>query len=189
MNKTRLGFALCGSFCTFSKALVQMEELIGQYEIIPIMSETAYNTDTRFGSCEEIRDQIELLTQKNIIHTIVGAEPIGPKNMVDVLLIAPCTGNTVGKISCGITDTAVTMAVKSALRIGIPVVLCVATNDGLGASARNIGRLMNTKNIFFVPMRQDDPVLKPCSLVADFSKISETLTLAIEKIQTQPVFF
>lgn len=185
---TKLGFAMCGSFCTFSTAISQMQELRSQYDIVPIMSETAYSTSTRFGAAEEIRRQVEEASGKSIIHTIVGAEPVGPKKLVDILLVAPCTGNTLGKISGGITDTAVTMAVKSALRIDIPVVLCIATNDGLGASAKNIGRLLNTRSVFFVPMRQDDPVKKPHSLVADFTKVSETLTLALSQLQTQPVF-
>lgn len=185
---TKLGFALCGSFCTFAQALDKMEELSARYEIIPIMSETAYHTTTRFGTTEEIHSRIEKITGKKIIHNIVGAEPIGPKNMVDILLVAPCTGNTVGKITGGITDTAVTMAVKSSLRIGIPVVLSVASNDALGASGRNIGRLINTKNIFFVPLRQDDPVKKPYSLVADFSQIQSTLDHAERKLQIQPIF-
>lgn len=185
----KLGFALCGSFCTFATALEQMRELCKKYEIVPIMSETAYETTTRFGTAQEIHEKIKEITGKEIIHTIVDAEPIGPKSMVDIMLVAPCTGNTTGKIANGITDTAVTMAVKSALRIGIPTVLCVASNDALSASAKNIGKLLNTKNIFFVPMSQDDPVKKPYSLVADFTKITETLELAANKIQTQPIYF
>lgn len=185
----KLGFALCGSFCTFAQAIEKMEELSASYDIVPIMSETAYKTSTRFGEAEKIHEQIRKITGKEIIHTIVDAEPIGPKKLVDILLVAPCTGNTVGKIAGGITDTSVTMAVKSSLRIGTPVVLCVASNDSLGASAKNLGSLFNTKNIFFVPLKQDDPVKKPYSLVADFAKVEETLNLAREKQQIQPILY
>ncbi len=185
----KLGFSLCASFCSFETILAQMEALSKIYDIVPIMSENAYETSTRFGKACDIRKKIEDITGKNIISSIVTAEPLGPKRMVDVMLIAPCTGNTVGKLANGITDTTVTMAAKSCLRIGIPTVLCVATNDGLAASAQNIGRLINTKNIFFVPMRQDDPIKKPSSLVADFTKISETLEMAIKKEQIEPVFY
>ena len=124
-----------------------------------------------------------------VIHTIAGAEPVGPKKMVDLLLVAPCTGNTLAKLSWGVTDTSVTMAVKSSLRIGLPVVLCLATNDGLGASAQNFGRLMNTKHMYFVPLQQDDPILKPNSLVADFTRIPETVEAALEGRQVEPVLF
>lgn len=182
-----LGFAICGSFCTFSKAIAMIEDLKKDYNIYPIMSENAYNTSTRFGQKEEIHEKIEKITGKEIIHTIVQAEPLGPKKIVDAIVVAPCTGNTLGKIALGITDTAATMAVKSCLRIGMPVILCIATNDGLAASFTNIGKLMNTKNIFIVPLAQDDPVLKPNSLVSDFSKLPETLKMAMKKEQIQPL--
>ncbi|MBQ7385893.1 MAG: dipicolinate synthase subunit B [Ruminococcus sp.] len=188
MTGKTVGFAMCGSFCTFSKAMEQMKILkaLG-YNILPIMSFNAYSTDTRFGKSSDIINSVEKITENQIIHTICGAEPIGPKEMCDVLLIAPCTGNTLGKLSSGITDTPVTMAAKSHLRINRPVVLSIATNDGLGASAQNIGKLMNTKNIFFVPFSQDDPVKKPNSLVADFQMIPEALEKALKKTQLQPV--
>ncbi|MFI3324795.1 MAG: dipicolinate synthase subunit B [Clostridia bacterium] len=182
-----LGFTLCGSFCTFSKAIDLMKKLSDEYNIHPIMSENAFYTSTRFGKAEEINAKIEKICEKKIIHSISTAEPLGPKNIVDAMVVAPCTGNTLGKISLGITDTAATMAVKSCLRIGIPVVLCIATNDGLAASFANIGKIMNTKNIFIVPLEQDDPILKPNSLVSDFSKLPETLKLALDKIQIQPL--
>ncbi len=184
----RLGFAICASFCSFETVFKEMQALSEIYDIVPIMSENAYNTDTRFGKAYDIRQKIKDITGKEIINSIATAEPLGPKNMVDMMLIAPCTGNTLGKLANGITDTAVTMAAKSCLRIGLPTVLCVATNDGLAASAQNIGRLINTKNIFFVPIRQDDPIKKPNSLVADFSKITQTLEKAVNKEQIQPVF-
>ena len=179
---------MCGSFCTFSKAIAQMKILKDAgFDILPVMSQNAYTTDTRFGKASDIIKSIEEIAGNKIIHTISAAEPIGPKEMCDVLLVAPCTGNTLGKLSAGITDTPVTMAVKSHLRINRPVVLTVATNDGLAASAQNIGKLMNTKNIFFTPFSQDDPEKKPNSLVAHFDLIPETIAKALTKIQLQPV--
>lgn len=188
MKGKTVGFAMCGSFCTFGKAINQMKALksLGA-DIIPIMSFNAYNTDTRFGKASDIIKVVEETAQNSIIHTIDGAEPIGPKRMCDVILVAPCTGNTLGKLSMGVTDTPVTMAVKSHLRINRPVVLCIATNDGLGASAQNIGKLMNIKNIFFVPFSQDDCIKKPNSLVAHFELFEETLKNALDKTQIQPV--
>ena len=182
-----LGFALCGSFCTFEKAVQQMEILSRSYNILPIMSQNAYSTDTRFGKAREWVRRVEEITGSPVIHTMVQAEPIGPKGLVDVLAVAPCTGNTLSKIAAGITDTPVTMAVKSALRIGIPVVLCCATNDAMAASGPNLLRLLNTKHVYLVPLRQDDPVKKPVSLVADFSLLPQTIGLALEGRQLQPV--
>ena len=182
-----LGFALCGSFCTFEKAVQQMEILSRSYKILPIMSQNAYSTDTRFGKAQEWVRRVEEIAGSPVIHTMVQAEPIGPKGLVDVLAVAPCTGNTLSKIAAGITDTPVTMAVKSALRIGIPVVLCCATNDAMAASGPNLLRLLNTKNVYLVPLRQDDPMKKPVSLVADFSLLPQTIGLAMEGRQLQPV--
>ena len=158
MREITLGFAMCGSFCTFEAAMDQLRGLVkAGYQVIPIMSQNAYGTDTRFGRACDFVWEAEDICGRKVIHSIVGAEPLGPKNMVDALVIAPCTGNTLAKLACGVTDTPVTMAAKSCLRIGLPVVLCPATNDALAASAQNIGRLLNTKNVYFVPMRQDDP--------------------------------
>ena len=159
MDQLRVGFALCGSFCTLSKALIQMREMkaLGA-DIFPIMSENAYSTD------------IEDICGRPVIHTIRDAEPIGPKRMIDILIIEPCTGNTLAKLANGITDTPVTLAAKAHIRNGGAVLIAVSTNDALGAAAANIGRLLNTKHIFFVPMRQDDHIKKPNSIVADFSK-------------------
>lgn len=184
----KLGYAFCGSFCTFEKSISKMKELEKEYEILPIMSETSYKTDTRFGKSEKIIEDIENICKKKVIHTITGAEPLGPKKMVDILLVAPCTGNTLGKLANAITDTSVTMAVKSCLRIGIPVVLCVCTNDALGASLVNIGKIMNSKNIYLANLYQDDPINKPNSLVTDFSSVDKVLKLAIENKQIQPLF-
>jgi dipicolinate synthase subunit B len=183
-----IGFALCGSFCTFDKAMAQMRGLANTYKILPIMSNNAYTTDTRFGKAQDWIRQAEEISGREVVHTIVQAEPIGPKGLVDLLAVAPCTGNTLSKIASGITDTPVTMAVKSALRIGIPVVLCCATNDAMAASGPNLLRLLNTKNVYLVPLRQDDPVKKPVSLVADFTLLPKAIELALEGKQLQPVF-
>ena len=189
MSKTCIGFALCGSFCTFKKAILQMENLMKSgYDILPIMSFTACATDTRFGSAKSFINEIEELTGKKIINSIESAEPIGPKKMCDLMLVCPCTGNTLGKISNGITDTPVTMAVKSHLRVLRPLLLCVATNDALGASAPNIGKLLNTKNVYFVPMSQDDPHNKPNSLVSHFELVKKSVESALLRTQYQPVF-
>ena len=190
MTKATIGFAMCGSFCTFSKAFEQMSALVREgYEVIPIMSQNAFTTDTRFGAAEDMVKRAELITGNRVLSTLVETEPIGPKQMCDLLIIAPCTGNTLAKLSLGITDTSVTMAAKSHLRVLRPVLICAATNDALGASAQNIGRLMNTKNIYFVPLCQDDPVKKPNSLVADFNRIPECAAAALEGRQVQPVLF
>ncbi len=187
-EKLRLGFALCGSFCTFKKVIEEMETLAEEYDIIPIMSEGAANTDTRFGTAEEFRRRITEICGKEPITTIKGAEPIGPKALLDVLLIEPCTGNTLGKLANGITDSTVTMAAKAHLRNARPLVIAVSTNDALGASARNIGTLMNSKNVYFVPMRQDSPEGKPCSMVADFTKTDAAIKAALQGVQTQPTY-
>ena len=188
MTGIRVGFALCGSFCTFGKALPQMEELIRRgYEVIPIMSFQAYQTDTRFGKAEELRGKIEALCGRRIIASIADAEPLGPRGMTDIMVVAPCTGNTAAKLAAAVTDTPVTMAVKSHLRQMKPVLLCIATNDALGASAQNIGRLMNRRHYYFVPFRQDDPLHKPNSLVADFGMLIPAMELALEERQLQPV--
>lgn len=187
MNK-KIGFAMCGSFCTFEKAIPQMKELKKlNYELRPIMSETAYSTDTRFGKAADFISDIEEICSSGVIHTIAGAEPIGPGKLLDLLIIAPCTGNTLAKLANGITDTAVTMAAKSHLRNGRPVLIAVSTNDGLGAASKNIGQLLNYKNIFFVPMGQDDAYNKPRSVVADFAQIPSAAENALKGVQTQPI--
>ncbi len=188
MEKITLGYALTGSFCTFQRSLEQMRTLreLG-YDLLPVMSDNAYSTDTRFYKAEDFVREVEEIAEKSVIHTITGAEPIGPKKMCDLMIVAPCTGNTLSKIALGITDTPVTMAVKSQLRIGGKVLLCVATNDALGASAQNIGRLMNTKNIFFVPLYQDSPLSKPTSLVADFERLPKCVAETLKGRQIQPI--
>jgi dipicolinate synthase subunit B len=188
MRDKKVGFALTGSFCTFKAAIACMEEFERQgADIYPIMSQTAAQTDTRFGTADEIKHSITHICEKPIMHTIYDVEPIGPKSLLDVLIIAPCTGNTLGKLAGGITDTAVTMAAKAQLRNGKPVVLAISTNDGLAASSKNIAVLMNTKNYYFVPYKQDDPENKPNSLVADFSWAARAVDMALEGKQVQPI--
>ncbi len=187
-KELKIGFAMTGSFCTFKKAIAALYELKKLYpDITPIMSETAAFTDTRFGKAEDFRSEIESICQKKIITSITGAEPIGPKKLFDALVIAPCTGNTIAKIASGVTDSSVTMAAKAHLRNERPLVIAPSTNDGLGANAKNLGILLNTKNIYFVPFGQDDPYKKHRSLVADFSKISQALAEALEEKQYQPI--
>lgn len=183
----RVGFALCGSFCTFSSAFEQIKRLAEIAEVTPIMSFNAAGLDTRFGSAAAHRRTLTELCGREIIDTIQAAEPIGPKGLFDLLIVAPCTGNTLAKLSCGITDTPVTMAVKSHLRRGRPVLLAAATNDALSASAANIGELMNTKHIYFVPMGQDDCREKPTSVVANFSMLIPAAEAALNSRQLQPL--
>ena len=183
----RVGFAMCGSFCTFADCFTALEKLVSLgCEVIPIMSFNAYDTDTRFGNAAAHRARLEKLTGHSIIHTIPEAEPIGPKEMTDIMLVANCTGNTLAKLAASITDTPVTMAVKSHLRGSRPVVLNIATNDALAGSAKNIFSLMNYKNYYFVPLRQDDYVKKPFSLMSDFSLIPDALVSALSGKQLQP---
>lgn len=188
MQNITLGYAFCGSFCTIKDSLAALRELAAKdIKIKPIMSQIVYTTDTRFGKAEDLINEVESICGEKIIRDIAAAEPIGPKNLLDIIAVAPCTGNTLAKIALGITDTPVTMAVKAHLRNNKPVVLAPATNDALGASAKNIGLLYNTKNIFFVPYRQDDPFSKSNSLVCDFSLLPQTIDAALEGRQLQPV--
>lgn len=184
-----LGYAFCGSFCTHAAALRELEKLLeaGQ-EILPIMSETVYSTDTRFGRAADLRERVETLTGHRILHSIVDAEPLGPKIVLDALIISPCTGNTLAKIANGITDTAVCMAAKAHLRSDRPLILALASNDALSANLRNIGILLSRKHIYFVPMVQDDPQGKPHSLVADFSCLARTLESALSGRQERRLF-
>lgn len=184
----KIGFAICGSFCTFSKVMGEVKNLVDMgYEVYPIMSEIASSTDTRFGKAEDFKSYLKDVTKKEIITTIKAAEPIGPKGFLDALVIAPCTGNTIAKIANGVTDSTVSMAAKANLRNERPLIIAISTNDGLGANARNIGTLLARKNVFFVPFGQDDCTGKPDSLVADMSEIPKTLSLALCGRQHQPV--
>ena len=188
MENRTIGFAVCGSFCTHAAAMGALEQLKARYShIIPIVSETTSDTDTRFGTAHDLMREMERICDHRVISTIKQAEPIGPQALLDLLVIAPCTGNTLGKLAHGISDTAVTMAAKAHLRNGRPILLAPSTNDGLGASAQNIGALMARKYIYFVPFRQDDPIKKPTSLVSDFSLTVEAATAALEERQLQPM--
>ena len=188
MRKERVGFAVCGSFCTHRQVLEALETLAGIYEtIIPIVSETAALTDTRFGPADDLLKRLEEITGRTALCDIPAVEPIGPKHLLDVLVIAPATGNTIAKLAAGITDTAVTMAAKAHLRNGGPVVLAVASNDGLSAGARNIGELLARKNYYIVPFGQDNAVGKPSSLVADFRQLPDAVDAALAGRQLQPL--
>ena len=188
MNNIKLGFALCGSFCTIKEAVEQIEALkTMNFDIQPIFSEIVANSDTRFTKAKELKKRVEEITTNTVISSIVDAEPIGPKKLFDALVVCPCTGNTLAKLANGITDTSVTMAVKAHLRNNRPVILSIATNDALGGSAKNIGMLLNTKNIYFVPFKQDDPITKEKSIIADFSLIYNTLKCALNGQQISPL--
>lgn len=190
LETIKLGYCFTGSYCTFSKSIETLEILSKKaYDIYPIMSEHAYSTDTRFGKAKDHIARIEELCKKPILHKIEEVEPIGPKKFIDVLAIVPCTGNTMSKLSNGITDTCVIMAAKASLRNSIPVVIGLATNDGLSQSAKNLGILLATKNVYFVPLGQDSPIKKPTSLVCDFSMIESTIECALKGEQIQPLIF
>ena len=182
-----VGFAMCGSFCTFANVFPIMELLSRDYPVTPIFSEAAYTTDTRFGSAAEHIELAEEICKTTAIHTIVQAEPIGPRKLFDILVIAPCTGNTLAKLANGIADGPVTMAAKSHLRNGRPVLITVSTNDALAGAAENIGKLLARKHYYFVPFGQDDPKNKPTSLVADFGLIPLAIEDALQGRQMQPV--
>ena len=184
----KIGFALTGSFCTIDNVLIELERLVFLgAEVIPILSNGVAVINSRFGRAEDNRRRVELITGKPCIETIAEAEPIGPKKTLDLLIIAPCTGNTLGKIANGITDTSVTMAAKAQLRNQLPVVIAISTNDGLSGNAKNLGVLLNTKNVYFVPFGQDDSEKKPTSLVARFGLIVPAVELALEGKQIQPL--
>ncbi|MCL2343940.1 MAG: dipicolinate synthase subunit B [Firmicutes bacterium] len=187
MTKRRLGLALCGSYCTFERAFAAAEKLCEIYDVTPILSERAAVTDSRFGKAAEFKARLEAMTQKPVIDSVAAAEPLGPLGMLDALLIAPCTGNTLAKLAAGITDSSVTMAAKAQLRNGGPLIIAVSTNDGLSGTAPSLGRLLGRKNVYFVPFYQDDPAKKPTSLLADFDRIGETVEAALQGRQAQPV--
>lgn len=188
MKKLRVGFAVTGSSCNFETVFTMLEKLVKEHmDVFPIMSEAASTFDTRFGKAKDWQERIKSITGNDIIKTIVDAEPVGPKLNFDIIVVAPCTGNTVAKLANAITDTPVTMACKAQLRNQKPIVLAIATNDGLGANGKNIGLLLNAKNVYFVPFGQDDIDGKPNSLVANFSLVKETIDQALQGKQIQPV--
>jgi dipicolinate synthase subunit B len=188
LDGVKLGFALTGSFCTFAKVIPEIKKIVAEgAEVYPIISDSVDKFDTRFGCADDLKANLRNMTGKEIISTIVGAEPIGPKAMLDIIIVAPCTGNTLSKLANAVTDTTVTMACKAHMRNGRPVVLAISTNDGLAANAKNIGMLLNTKNYYLVPFGQDDPVKKANSLVAKTELIIPTVLEALKGKQIQPL--
>lgn len=187
-KKLTFGYALTGSFCTFEKSVEQIKGLVDKgINVLPIMSYNAYNTDTRFGAAASFINRIENITGNKIISTLTDAEPIGPKSLTDLMIVLPCTGNTLSKLKNGIYDTPVTLAVKSHLRNQRPVLIGVSSNDSLSSSAKNIGELLNFKHYYFIPMRQDDCRKKPFSIVCDFDMVYDSALMALKGEQIQPI--
>lgn len=188
LNGIKIGFVLTGSFCTFKKTIPKIKELINQgAQVLPIMSYNSYELDTKFGKAKDFISQIESITNKKIIHTITEAEPIGPKKLTDIMIIAPCSGNTMAKLACDIIDTPAVMSAKSHLRNGNPLVIAPSTNNGLSGNAENIGKLLNRKNYYFVPFKQDNPITKPRSIVFDSEYIIKTIKFALDGEQISPI--
>lgn len=188
MEDKTIGFALCGSFCTHAKAMEALEQVKARFaRVVPIVSQAVADTDTRFGNAHDLMREMERICDHRVISTVKAAEPIGPQKLLDLLIICPCTGNTLGKLAAGVTDTSVTMAAKAHLRNQRPLLIAPSTNDGLSASAASIGSLLPRKYIYFVPFGQDDPVKKPASLVADFSQVADAALAALEGRQLQPI--
>jgi dipicolinate synthase subunit B len=188
LQDVKIGFAFTGSFCTFAKVIPELGRIASEgADILPVISNAVDMYDTKFGRADEWKTKIEAITGKKIIKTVIDAEPIGPRALLDIMVVAPCTGNTLGKLANGITDTPVTMACKAHLRNGRPLLLAVATNDGLGTNAKNLGMLLNAKNVYFVPFGQDDPLKKCNSLVAHFDQLLPAIQLALKGEQLQPV--
>ena len=182
-----IGFAVCGSFCTYSIVFPVMEQLSREHHVTPIFSDAAYSVDSRFGTAREHIVMAETICGTPPLHTLAQVEPVGPKKLFDILIIAPCTGNTLAKLAHSIADTPVTMAAKSHLRNGRPVLVAVSSNDALPGAAENIGRLLVRRHIYFVPFGQDDSYKKPCSLKADFTQLPDTLEAALRGVQLQPI--
>ena len=188
LQGVNIGYALTGSFCTFKETIEQIKKLVElKANVYPVFSFNSQNINTRFGMAKDFMEQVEEITGNKIIKTIEQAEPIGPKNFLDVFVIAPCTGNTLAKMNNGICDTPVLMASKAHIRNNKPVIIAISTNDALGANMENIGSMMNKKNIYFVPFGQDDYLKKPKSIVAQFDKIQETIKYALKGEQIQPI--
>ena len=186
--KPKLGFAMCGSFCTHRDALFLLRDITQDFDVVPILSFTAAETDTRFGTAALLRETLTGICGRPPVQTIPGAETFGPSQPLDLLFLCPCTGNTLAKLAHGVTDTPVTMAAKAHLRCDRPVLIALASNDAMSANLGNIGTLLNRKNVYFVPMKQDDPAAKPHSLVADFTKSRECLAAMTENRQCRPLF-
>ena len=185
--KATLGFALCGSFCTYRAVIGVLPKLMAEYDVIPIFSDVGCSIDSRFGPADAFVREVEELCGKKALHTLEAVEPLGPKKLLDLLIVAPCTGNTLGKLANGIADSPVTFACKAHLRNARPILLAVSTNDGLSGSAENLGKLLNRKHYYFVPFGQDSPMKKPYSLVADFTRLPEAVNAALEGRQLQPI--
>ncbi len=184
-----IGYAFCGSFCTIDRSLEQLSVLIDQgYDVLPIMSDRVYETDTRFFEAEKLKKTVEQLCGHNIVHTITAAEPLGPKIVLDALVISPCTGNTLAKMACGITDSPVLMAAKAHLRCDRPLVIALSSNDAMSANFKNIATMLEKKSVYFVPMYQDDPEKKPHSLSAEFSLLPKALEMAKKGKQMAKLF-
>lgn len=185
--KATLGFALCGSFCTYRAVIGVLPKLTVEYDVIPIFSDAGCSIDSRFGPADAFVREVEELCGKKALRKLEDVEPLGPKKLLDLLIVAPCTGNTLGKLANGIADSPVTFACKAHLRNARPILLAVSTNDGLSGSAENLGKLLNRKHYYFVPFGQDSPMKKPYSLVADFSRLPEAADAALEGRQLQPI--
>ena len=185
----KIGYCFTGSFCTFERSIRALTELVrAGHDVVPIMSENAYYTDTKFQKAEEFSTRAEALCQKRIIHTVVDAEPLGPSLPLDVLIVAPCTGNTLAKVAGGITDTAATMAIKAHLRLDRPLLIALASNDAMSQNLGSIAAILNRKSVYFVPMQQDSPIGKPHSLVAEMERIPEALEALLARTQLRPLF-
>lgn len=188
MEDKTIGFAVCGSFCTHAKAMEALEQIKARFaRVVPIVSEVVADTDTRFGRAHDLMREMERICDCRVIDSVKGAEPIGPQKLLDLLIICPCTGNTLGKLAAGVTDTSVTMAAKAHLRNCRPLLIAPSTNDGLAASAASIGALLPRKYIYFVPFGQDDFEKKPTSLVADFAQVADAASAALKGYQLQPI--
>lgn len=188
LQDKRIGFVLTGSFCTFRKTIDELKKIVKLgADALPIMSENSYIMDTKFGKADDFIKEIQDITGKKILHTIQDVEPLGPKDMLDILVVAPATGNTMSKLANDIIDGPATMAVKSHLRRERPVVIAISTNNGLSGAGQNIGKLLNMKNYYFVPFRQDNPITKPRSIVFDPSYLIKTIEMALDREQIQPM--
>lgn len=184
----RIGFVMTGSFCTFRKTIDELKKIVKLgAKVIPIMSENSYNMDTKFGKAKDFIKEIEEITETQILHTIQEVEPIGPKDMLDIIVVAPATGNTMAKLANDIIDDPAVMAVKSHLRREKPVVIAISTNNGLSGAGQNIGKLLNMKHYYFVPFKQDNPITKPRSIVFDPNYLIKTIEYALDGEQIQPI--
>ena len=188
LEQKRIGFVITGSFCAFRKTIIELKKIVKLgAKVVPIMSENSYTLDTKYGKAEDFKKEIEKITNTKILHTILEVEPIGPKDMLDILVVAPATANTIAKLANDIIDDPAVMAVRSHLRKEKPVVIAISANNGLSSAAQNIGKLFNMKHYYFVPFRQSNPITKPHSLAFDPSYLIKTIEYALDKEQIQPM--